>query len=87
MMNAKMQTLDKIIDMMDEHMLGRAKKPGMPAPLAEKPSADADATITATTIEAPKDEIDPEMLRKLMEMYSEDEDDQADEPADVNGEY
>ena len=83
MMNAKMKVLDHVIDMMNEHMLGRAKRPGA-APAAEergeKPQDDL-ASVTQTMVEAPADDLDPEMAKQLMEMY------QGDEPVDVNADY
>ena len=78
---AKMKTLESIIDMMDTRMLGKAKKKGQPEPEAE--------TMVAmiTPEESNEDnhedrehsDISPEMLEQLKKMY-EDETGKAVEP-------
>lgn len=78
--DAKMKTLDSIIDMMDHRMLGGAKKKGAPVqpPLADpaaeaRPDAEAFAGPTG-------DEISPEDMEQLRKLY---EDDKADIPVPV----
>jgi hypothetical protein len=81
---AKLDTLNQIIGMADQAMLGAAakrKQPAVQPPMAPPPEA-------AMPPAAPKDELDPEMAQKLMELYGKDGSDefvQAQEPTSVTG--
>jgi len=77
--SAKLATLEQLIGLMDDRMLGKLKRKGQPAAAAQPPAAAAPETPAAPAAET--DDTDAESLKQLMDMYGKDT---ADQPVDVN---
>jgi hypothetical protein len=83
MHQAKQQVLEQLMSLMDDQMLSRFKKKGA-AP--EMSPVDAEPKAPEAVEAKPEgEEVDAESLRKLMEIYGQDE--EASMPADVNSSY
>lgn len=70
---AKLATLDKIIDVMDRHMLGRAKPKNAPEVPAEAPPAEAIDGVDMDQESAEDGDLDDESARKLADLYGSDQ--------------
>ena len=92
---AKQSVLQQLIDMMDNKMLGGVKKKGeiAPAGMTVEIEAGKDSPLEHKT-EGAVDDMDPDMLQKLLDMYSseekaepkkkEDEEDRATQPTQIS---
>lgn len=84
MHDAKQKSLQELMSLMDDQILSRFKPKGKPpAPMSSEPDADI-AALGAGPAEG--DEMDPEAMRKLMEMYGK-EDEPAAVPVQVAGSF
>jgi ABC-type microcin C transport system permease subunit YejB len=86
MQSPKQHVLEQIMSLMDEQMFSRLKKKGAKDEVPAEMSVTVEADAMPEEGAAPKSEegLDPDSLKKLMEMYG-NEDDTAAEPVEVTG--